>query len=203
MKEESKLLGRGQIQQRNSMTIDSTLNIASMMQSYRQLNAAKKENEELAFDSVGASNAAAQAESTNLNSMIAEMKQVWLEDSKLTYTKTPEEMQNKSSEEMLSNYFGYDKESFRDSYESLILMKLVEEDLTFYNKIPAMLMQSIISMRCLVMKIQQLQVMLRVRFRLIYSYLAMKSIHRLLTRVIRAQTLTKRRKLSKACLIMF
>ncbi len=98
------------------MTIDSTLNIASMMQSYRQLNAAKKENEEAMFDSVEASNAAAQAQSINFNSMIAEMKQAWLEDSKLTYTKTPEEMQNKSFEEMLSNYFDYDKESFRDSY---------------------------------------------------------------------------------------
>lgn len=96
------------------MTINPTLNMTSMLQSYRQLNAAKQESkdEEIAFDSVDTDNAT-QSQSMGLYGMIAEMEQAWLEDSKLSFTTALESLR---MDDRLSNYFGYDKESFRDSY---------------------------------------------------------------------------------------
>lgn len=95
------------------MTIHQTLNTTSMLQSYRQLQAQQEpKDDEIAFDSVETDNTT-QAQSRGLYSMVAEMEQAWLEDSKLSFTAALESLRIGNN---LSDYFGYDKESFRDSY---------------------------------------------------------------------------------------
>ena len=95
------------------MTIHQTLDTTSMLQSYRQLQAKQEpKDDEIAFDSVEADNTT-QAQSRGLYSMITEMEQAWLEYSKLSFTVPLESL---SMDDKLSDYFGYDKEYFRDSY---------------------------------------------------------------------------------------
>ncbi|MDE7317926.1 MAG: hypothetical protein K2N12_09400 [Helicobacter sp.] len=116
------------------MTINPTLNMTSMLQSYRQLNAAKQESkdEEIAFDSVDTDNAT-QSQSMGLHAMIAEMEQAWLEDSKLSFTTALESLR---MDDRLSNYFGYDKESFRDSYGILSADEINAKKATFLQQNP-------------------------------------------------------------------
>lgn len=116
------------------MTINPTLNMTSMLQSYRQLNAAKQESkdEEIAFDSVDTDNAT-QSQSMGLYGMIAEMEQAWLEDSKLSFTTALESLR---MDDRLSNYFGYDKESFRDSYGILSADEINAKKATFLQQNP-------------------------------------------------------------------
>lgn len=115
------------------MTIQPTLNTTSMLQSYRQLNAAKQESkdEEIAFDSVDTNNVT-QSQSMGLHAMIAEMEQAWLEDSKLIFTASLESL----TMESLSSYFDYGKESFRDSYGILRADEISAKKATFLQQNP-------------------------------------------------------------------
>lgn len=116
------------------MTINPTLNTTSILQSYRQLNAAKQESkdEEIAFDSMDTNNVT-QSQSMGLHGMIAEMEQAWLEDSKLSFTAALESLR---MDDRLSNYFGYDKESFRDSYGILRADEISAKKATFLQQNP-------------------------------------------------------------------
>lgn len=115
------------------MTINPTLNMTSMLQSYRQLHAAKQESkdEEIAFDSVDTDNAT-QSQPMGLHAMITEMEQAWLEDSKLTFTASLESLKMDS----LSSYFDYGKESFRDSYGILSADEISAKKATFLQQNP-------------------------------------------------------------------
>lgn len=115
------------------MTIQPTLNTTSMLQSYRQLQAKQEpENEEIAFDSVETDNTT-QAQSAGLYTMIAAMEQAWLEDSKLSFTASLESL---SMDYKLSDFFGYDKESFRDSYGILSADEINAKKATFLQQNP-------------------------------------------------------------------
>ena len=96
------------------MTIAQTINTASMIQSYRQLNASKEEKEaEITLDSSSSTQESNSSQTLDLQYEIAQMKATWLMDSSLTSATSPEaRLMEKNS---LSSYFGYDKQGFRDS----------------------------------------------------------------------------------------
>lgn len=96
------------------MTIAQTINTASMMQSYRQINANKEDKEaEITLDSSGSTQESDSSQTLDLQHEIAQMKATWLKDSALTSTTSPEAMLMEKNS--LANYFGYDKQGFRDS----------------------------------------------------------------------------------------
>ncbi|MDE6978430.1 MAG: hypothetical protein K2O85_02535, partial [Helicobacter sp.] len=96
------------------MTIAQTINAASMMQSYRQLNASKEEKEaEITLDSSSSTQESNSSQTLDLQYEIAQMKATWLMDSSLTSATSPEaRLMEKNS---LSSYFDYNKQGFRDS----------------------------------------------------------------------------------------
>lgn len=96
------------------MTVTQTIDTASMLQSYRQIQATKEvENFGITLDSLEPAQESDSVKALDLQHEIAQMKAAWLMDSSLTFTSSPDvEIGGSKS---LWDFFDYKQAGFRDS----------------------------------------------------------------------------------------
>lgn len=108
------------------MTVTQTIDTASMLQSYRQIQATKEvENFGITLDSLEPAQESDSAHTLDLQHEIAQMKVAWLMDSSLTFTSSPDvEIGGSKS---LWDFFDYKQAGFRNS----IVVRVADEILNF------------------------------------------------------------------------
>ena len=108
------------------MTVTQTIDTASMLQSYRQIQATKEvENFGITLDSLEPAQESDSVKALDLQHEIAQMKATWLMDSSLTFTSSPDVAIGGSKS--LWDFFDYKQAGFRDS----IVVRVADEILNF------------------------------------------------------------------------
>ena len=97
------------------MTVTQTIDTASMLQSYRQIQATKEvENFGITLDSLEPAQESDSAHTLDLQHEIAQMKATWLMESSLTFTSNPDGALHMGSKG-LWDFFDHKQAGFRDS----------------------------------------------------------------------------------------
>lgn len=110
------------------MTVTQTIDTASMLQSYRQIQATKEvENFGITLDSLEPAQESDSAHTLDLQHEIAQMKATWLMESSLTFTTTPDGDLLAMSKS-LWDFFDYKQAGFRDSIVVRVADEILNSD---------------------------------------------------------------------------
>ena len=110
------------------MTVTQTIDTASMLQAYRQIQATKEvENFGITLDSLEPAQESDSAHTLDLQHEIAQMKATWLMESSLTFTTTPDGDLLAMSKS-LWDFFDYKQAGFRDSIVVRVADEILNSD---------------------------------------------------------------------------